>query len=266
MDERSKIFRVLLTLSLVLFAHEVCKAEIVSPARLTITDVIPGAFSVVWSVSEPATCSLNVFLDAEGITPYDGARIISESAEHFPAENIGVMKVRVAGLEPGSQYFFQTKTSFKRDGSVSLYPEGPPFIEVRTEESSTVVNDDVLAQEIVFGDGKLARGTLLLAKVDQASYPISGWAGDGLPDQWAAINTNNFYDKEEHVNLELQGGEDINLVLFAGCLRFVETQDVIPEETNGIQKLASKAILQNSTCQGLIPRSMPWIPLLLFDD
>ena len=265
MDKRLRIFPVLLTLCVALFAHGVCKAETISPARLTITDVTPRAFSVVWATSEPATCSLNVFLDANGTLPYAEAQIISESSEHFPAENIGVMKVRVVGLEPNSQYFFQTKTTFKRDGTVSLYPEGSPFIEVRTEESSIVVNNDVLAQEIIFGDGKFARGTLLLAQVDKASYPISGWAGDGLPDQWAAINTNNFYDKEEHVNLELEGGEVINLVLLVGCLRFAESQDIIPGETGGIQKLAVKAILLDSTCQGLIPKFMPWIPILLLD-
>ena len=264
-DETLRIFAILLIVWVVLFARGVCRAEIISPAHLTITDVTPRSFSVVWTSSEPATCSLNLFADAQGNTPYDEVQIISESSEHLPAETIGIMKVQVVGLKPDSQYFFQTKTIFKKNGAVSLYPEGPPFIEVRTEESSIFVNNDVLAQEITFGDGKSTLGTLLLAQVDKASYPISGWAGDGLPDQWAAINTNNFYDKEEHVNLELEGGEVINLVLLVGCLRFAESQDIIPGETGGIQKLAVKAILLDSTCQGLIPKFMPWIPILLLD-
>jgi hypothetical protein len=265
MEERSKIFRVLLTLSLVLLAHGVCKAEIFSPARLTITDVIPSAFSVVWSVSEPATCGLNVFRDAGGTAPYDGAQIVSESAEHFPAENIGVMKVRVAGLEPGSQYFFQTKTTFKKDGSVSLYPEGPPFMEVRTEESSIVVNNDVLALQISPPGGRSNLGILLIGMVDKASYPISGWTREGVPHNWAEIDTNNFYDKETHLNLELEGGEVINLTVLGGGSCFVETQDLVPEKTGGTQLLEVVASLPLSICNNLLLQSMPWIPLLLLN-
>ena len=265
MDER-KIFPILLSLCVVLFAHGVCKAEIISAARVTVTDVIPNAFSVVWATSEAATCSVNVFLDAEGTTPYDEAQIFSESSAHFPAEDIGVMKVRVIGLDPNSQYFFQTKTTFKRDGSVYLYPEGPPFVEVRTETSSIIVDNDILAQQINTPAGRSVLGTLLVAQVDKASYPISGWAGNGAGNNWAEINTNNFYDRETHVNLELEGGEVISLVLFGGCLHFVETQDIIPEENGEIQSLQVVATLPDFTCRDPRPRFMPWIPLLLLDD
>jgi len=173
------------------------------------------------------------------------------------------MKVRVTNLQPNSKYFFQTKTTYKSDDSVYLYPEGPPFIEAKTEESSIVVSNDVLAQHIIVSGGKLTRGTLLVAKVDKASYPITGWSGDGFRDQWAAVDTNNFYDQDEHINLELEGGEVINLIAFGGCLSFVETQDIIPEETGGIQALEVAAIFQGPACQRLISKFNPAIGILL---
>ena len=265
MEERLKLYSVFLTLCMLLFAHGMCGAEVISPAHLTITDVIPTAFSVVWTTSEPATCGLNVFLNAEGTAPYDGVQIISESSQHFPAENIGVMKVRVVGLEPGSQYFFQTKTTFKTDGSVSLYPESPPFIEARTEQSSIVVNNDVLVQQIKPPEGKSNLGTLLIGIVDKASYPISGWTREGVPHNWAEIDTNNFYDKDTHVNLELEGGEVINLTVLGGGLCFVETQDTVPEENGESQLLDVVASMPLSICNNLLFLSTPWIPLLLLE-
>jgi len=266
MKERLRIFSISLALCVVFFGQSVSEAGVFITDRLAVTDVTPVSFSVVWATSEPATCGLNVFLDAGGITPYTAAEIFSESAQHPPAEDIGVMKVRVLNLNPNTRYFFQTKTTFKKDGSVYLYPEGAPFIEVKTEASSIVVSNDVLAQQINTPGGRSELGTLLVAVVDKASYPISGWAGEGFSDnKWVAIDTNNFYDKETHVNLELEGGEVINLILLGGGLCFVETQDNVPEENGGIQSLEVPAILPDSTCQNLRLKFMPWIQILLLD-
>jgi len=69
MGERFRIFSISLALCFVLLAHGVGDTGVISTDRLEITDVTPRAFSVVWATSEPATCGLNVFLDAEGNTP-----------------------------------------------------------------------------------------------------------------------------------------------------------------------------------------------------
>ena len=266
MGTKVRIFSISLALCVILFAHGVSDAGLIVTDRLKVTDVTPVAFSVIWATSEPATCGLNVFLNAEGTTPYAEAEILSESSQHPPAEGIGVMKVRVSNLRKNTVYFFQTKTTFKNDGSVYLYPEGPPFIEIKTEESSIVVRNDILAQQIVAPGMKSVRGTLLIAQVDKASYPITGWAGDGIPVKWAAIDANNFYDKEKHVNLELEGGEVINLILLGGGSCFVETQDIVPEEKGVIQPLEVVATLPDSNCQNLQLEFMPWILLLLLDE
>ena len=261
-----KRYLAVLAVGLLLFLPCLSEASIIDTNSVWVTDVTPVQFSVVWGTSEPATGSVNVFSDADGTAPVADAVVHFKSADHPPAEDIGVMKTRMVNLKPNTQYFFQTKTTFKNDGTVFLYPEGPPFIEVRTEESSIIVLNDILTQQIIVDDGKSALGTLLIADVDNTSYPISGWTGDGVPDQWAPIDTNNFYDKEKHFNLELEGGEVINLMLFAGCLSFVETQDIIPEETGGIQPLKVTAILPDSDCLTVRPKALPWIPLLLLDD
>jgi len=209
---------------------------------LMVTDVTPVQFCVIWATSEPAFGWLNVFLDPEATTPYTEAVVISESAEHPPAEDIGVMKVKVVGLKPDTEYFFQTETIAKAENTIYL----SPIKRVRTEKASIIVRNDVLVHKVGIGENKPALGMLVIASVDKASYPVSGWVGHGVPDQWGAIDTNNFYDRETHVNLELEGGEVINLMLFGGSLGSVETQETVPEETGGIQSLEIAANLPDS--------------------
>jgi hypothetical protein len=156
------------------------------------------------------------------------------------------MKVRVTNLKPNTQYFFQINSTSKNSGSVFSYPDVPPYIEVTTEVGSVIVRNDVLAQQINMEDGTSTQGTLVIAEIDQASYPVTGWANDGVPEGWAAIDTNNFYDKDNHVNLELVGGEAITFIYFAGFMGSVETNDEVPTESGGIQQTAEALSLSGS--------------------
>ena len=234
---RLRIYFALLAVSLGLFVPGYSDASIIIADTIKITDVTPVHFSVVWATSEPATCSLDVFLDSEGKNPYTGASVASDSAKHPPAENIGVMKVQVVGLKPATSYFIRIRSVSKNDSSTHLYPTNPPFIEVKTEEFSSVVRNDVFAQQIGTAEGRSAEGTLVIAELDQASHPVTAWAGHGIPDGWAAIDMNNFYDKITHSNLELpaEGGEPVTLTLFCGSLGAVEVKETVPAETGSIQ-------------------------------
>jgi hypothetical protein len=235
-----------LALSLSLFIPGFSDASIIMADSVHVTDVTPVTFSVVWATSEPATCSLDVFVDADGTIPYTDAVVTSESAEHPPAEDIGVMKAKVVGLKPATHYFFRTRTISKNDNNVYLYPAGSPLIEVETEQESIIVQNDMVALKVSIGEDKPAPGTLVIASLDKATFPVSGWVGHGVPAQWAAINTNNFYDKTTHENLELDGGEAINLLVFAGLQGLVELQDTVPEKSGEVQALKLAATLPDS--------------------
>ncbi|UCD80396.1 MAG: fibronectin type III domain-containing protein [Desulfobacterales bacterium] len=207
---------------------------------LMVTDVTPVKFSVVWATSEPATAWVNVFLDADGTIPCAEAKVESESAEHPPAEELGVMKVQVGGLQPDTDYYFQIVSVSKTGNITYVSPSAAPFSpdhRVRTEKASRIVRNDVLVHKVSDSGDEPSAGMLVIASVAGASYPVSGWVGQGVPDRWAPIDANNFYDMQNHVNLELVGGEKINLTLFGGLLGFVEIQDTIPEETGGMQQL-----------------------------
>lgn len=218
--------------------------------RVMVTDVTPVQFCVVWATSEPASGWVDVFLDQEGKVPCMDAVVTFESTDHPPAEDFGVMKVRVTGLKPETEYFFRAKSTAKKNGTEYL----SPFNRVRTEKNSVIVRNDVLALKVSIGDNTPAPGTLVIASVEKASHPISGWVGGGVPEQWGAIDTNNFYDSDTSVNLELEGGEVINLTLLGGSLGSVEAQETVPEETGNMQALKISARL-------LDPQSVPIAPI-----
>lgn len=225
-------------LSVLVYAIGTSSAAVISGSMM-VTDVTPVQFCVVWGTTEPAFGTVNVFQDPVGTIPEPNAVASFESTNHPPAEDLGVMKVKVVGLKPDTEYFFQTETIVKSDNSVYL----SPIQSVKTEKSSVIVRNDVLALKTGIGNQNPAHGALIIASVDDASYSISCWVGDGVPDSWGAIDTNNFYDKQTHVNLELQGGETINLMLFGGSLGSFETQETVPPETGGMQSFKAAAIL-----------------------
>ena len=210
---------------------------------LVVTDVTPMQFCVVWGTTEPANATVNVFQDPAGQIPMAKAIVTFESRNYPPAEDIGVMKAKVMGLKPDTEYFFQTETILKSSNSVLL----SSIQSVKTEKSSIIVRNDVLAPKVSADGVEPALGMLVIAILEGASYPVSSWVADGMPEQWSALDTNNFYDKTTHVNLELQGGEIINLMLFGGSLGYAETQTIVPVKTGGIQSLEAVSLQLSSS-------------------
>jgi hypothetical protein len=209
---------------------------------LVVTDVTPVQFCVIWGTNEPASGWLDVFADREATIPLTQAVVKAESPAHPPAESIGVIKVKVVGLKPETEYFFCARTTLKTNGAVYVSPVN----RVKTEKVSVIVHNDVLIQKVNIAETDPAPGVVVIASVDGASYPVSGWVGDGVPGQYAAIDTNNFYSSQTHSNLELLGGEVINLTVFGGSLGSIQIQDTIPQETDGMQQL-SRAVSFEST-------------------
>ena len=242
----------LFVLSLALLVPSVCVAGIIDEGSVRVTDVTTVQFAVVWGTSEAATGTVKVFADADGNIPVSQALINLESSAHPPAEDMGVIKVRVSNLQANTSYFFQIESTTKAGGIVSRYPEVQPFMRVITEKITSVVHNDILAQQVSIGAGKSTQGTLVIATVEQASYPVTGWAGNGVPEGWVAIDMNNFYDKVTHTNLELVGdGEElITFTFFCGFMGSVVTEDTVPPESGEIQSVKVAATLPGDSSGG----------------
>jgi hypothetical protein len=231
-------------------------ASTLNVRNTTITDVTPTAFSVVWEANEPSTPSITVFDDA--FNDITGTLVITnESAEHPPAEDLGVMKVRVTGLVPDTQYYFQTVTVAKADGTSVIYPDNDN-IPVATTLTSVIVDNNLIFIQIFESDGiSVAHGTLLSAEVQGALHPVTGWQGDGIPDPYAYVDLNNLYGEATGENLELSGGEAITLRVFGGSSGTLLINGVLPDESGDAFKTLEGLTVEDQT---LSPGTPPLPP------
>jgi hypothetical protein len=195
--------------------------------HITVSDVTSEGFSVIWQVSEPSTCSLEVY-DEMG-TLLGNLEIVSESALYSPAEDIGVMKVTVSGLEANKTYGFQVLTISKADGLALFTPVYPQVLEVVTETADSVVDNDPIKQMIYDEDGSPADGALLVASVTGGDYPVTAWVGQDIAIPWARVDLNRVYSELTHENLQLLGGEELTLWSFGGQLgNYVNIEKIPP--------------------------------------
>ena len=201
-------------------------------SRLLITDVTPVSFSAIWISSESSTCSLRVF-DGQG-QQLTQLAMVSESAAHPPAEELGVMKVRVDGLGLDTAYSVQTVTTSKADGKVTVYPDQP--LSVHTEKSAAPIDNSVLVRQIFAKNGANADGALLVIKVAGSSSPVTGWVGqyEWPPSPWAPADLSNVYSAVTHTPLEVRGGESMGVEGYGGKLGYALLQETVPTPTQDV--------------------------------
>ncbi|MEJ2430627.1 MAG: hypothetical protein P8075_17170, partial [Deltaproteobacteria bacterium] len=196
--------------------------------HVTVTDVTPTGFSVIWQVTEPSLCYLVIY-DESG-THLSDIEIVSESALHPPAEDNGVMKVRVSGLEASKTYRLRTLTMSKQSGLILVAPY-PQQLEILTELDTTLVVNDSIRQEIYDEEGDPAEGTLLVASVAGGTHPITAWVGDSIASPWALVDLGRLFSSETHNNIRLRGGEQLALWSFGGQLgNTINIQEITPPD------------------------------------
>jgi len=236
MKARTRQRVVLLVLFIVAALPGMAYGDFPDVSHVMVTDVTTRSFSVVWAASEASTASLAVYEDDVG-TPAAGAVITPHptgsgddairTAIITAAENNGVMKVMVTGLEPDTTYYFMTVTTSKSTGDTTYDPSTAPFTPVTTE-SETVrtyksgedvlpFSNDLIIEACYLDDGVTpADGTLLLATLEGGNYPITSFVGDGIEPPYAIIDLNNVFSREAHENLDLSSGENLTLLNFRG--------------------------------------------------
>jgi hypothetical protein len=224
MKANTFLFPIIFSLMFFLISPSHGLAGIPESHHVMVTDVSPVSFSVIWASSEASTSGLNVFLDEGGSVPASDITIVSQPVDSgdmsiaTAAEDNGVMKVRVSGLEPDTAYYFQTVTTSKSSSDVTYYPESAPMIGVTTAKEivRTEVNadlevpfiNDLIVQECMLPDGVTpATGTLVVANVEGGYFPVSNFVGDGVVSPQCYVDLNNIFDALTYENKPLYGGE-----------------------------------------------------------
>jgi hypothetical protein len=210
---------------------------------VTVSDVTPVSFSVIWKSDIASTSDLNVFTDSAGTTPVAGATIESQPVENgdagiaAAAEDIGVMKVRVSGLTANTTYYFQTKTTEKGGFDETHFPTAAPLPEVTTA-AEVVRSHMVDGAEVPFSNDLIlfdcdVAGALLVADVAGSDYPVSGFAGDGVAGSLAYVDLNNVFSFGS--TLPLNGGEYVELTKFKGIQGIESSDHWLPENSQMAQ-------------------------------
>lgn len=211
------------------------QADMPSVTDITVVDVTPRAFSVIWAASEASTGDLDVYMDAAGTEEAEGVVIEahplkgSDASIATSAENLGIMKVRVSGLDPGETYYYRTVTISKSTAQTRYSPSSGAYPSVTAEVATTkdrldgadllpIINDSIVFEVYEPDMVTPATGALLLVWVSGADYPLSTIVGDGIDPPYALVDLNNLYDASSHTNMELFGGEVVSLTQFRGAL------------------------------------------------
>lgn len=219
-------------LLLVLFNVQPSKAGVPEVANLFVTDVTTVSFSVIWASSEASTADLEVFSDINGSTSPAGINIIphpvgsGDQLIRAAAEDNGVMKVMVTGLEADTTYYFRTVTTSKSTTETSIYPENE-LMSVATENQTArthsdggsvqFFSNDMIIEPCYLADGVTpAEGTLLVGTAAGGHYPITSFVGDGVALPYARIDLNNIFGRDSNRNFSLAEGQNLTLVNFRG--------------------------------------------------
>jgi hypothetical protein len=270
----------LLALAVVLGAVSPTAALPPAVQSITVSDVTPRGFSVVWLATPGAQPSLRVFE-----APSCEVLVASVALEVWPslggaadvgtaASARGVMKVRVSGLAPDTEYCVQTTTRVGADVTVApLEPlgartasrtakgrdDGGPGLEPRA--------NDLMRFDVVLSPSSIgSSGLLLLARVEGASSPISAFIGDGVdddanpatPTSRVLLDLNNLYAGAPAETLDLlgDGTEGLTFLELGGPERVVPVHArLVPPDRNLSEvgdPLPCAAQAAGGSCDGLL--------------
>lgn len=190
--------------------------------EISVSDVTTRSFSVAWltSASEPSTGTLNVY-SAPDCTAEVGGIVVNSRG----ADTTGVIQVTVTGLIPDTAYCYQTVTTSRSTSETTIAPIPPGIVTterqtVRTYTQGTEIlpfSNDLLYHPVFRFDGTAGAGGVLMVSVDGGSYPVSAWVGDnGILAPHTLIDLNNLFRADTRENINLAGGERINMLELRG--------------------------------------------------
>jgi len=199
--------------------------------KVLITDVSDRSFSLIYTSNEPGDSNLAVYSDPEGLNkvpnynvvtyPVNTGTILVLTQNQFEAKQqiidkakaLGVVKVAVTGLNPDSQYYVKygfmsgvsQESTLCPDSGVLFCPESNNvLVSVKTNKQQTR-NHQVAGIDIIFTNDnlffyneKIVLGELIVLAVENTRYPITVFAGDGMPLPYIQFDMNNIttYDQQ----------------------------------------------------------------------
>jgi hypothetical protein len=170
---------------------------------LVVADLSDRSFSVIWVANEAVETTVRVYTDAEGLSEITGGlTITSESTDHAPASDIGIVRIRVAELPEDTTVYIQGVSTSVATRELLEHPAAAPFIPVttalgldrRNALGEPIANDLVSIEVSRSGTENLAQGTLVLMEIAGAASPLSSFTGEGIEQPDALFDLNRAID------------------------------------------------------------------------
>ncbi|MFL0805493.1 MAG: thrombospondin type 3 repeat-containing protein [Agarilytica sp.] len=205
-----------------------------------VADVSARSFTVNWQAVEAASPNIEIYSDVLGassiaglvVTPsytYSNNTTLSEMAEQA-----GVMRVRVSGLQPDTVYFFRLSTTPDSSGEAELFPVlGDALPSIRTKPYSPAHSNESLIVDALLEDGiTAASGSIAILSVESSTTPISFMVGDGAGSNGSILNLTNLFDSSLELHRAILGGEQASVRIMGGFNGEDVRQGVLP--VNGL--------------------------------
>ncbi len=190
--------------ALLLFGHGAAYGQL-QMAHVTITDVTPSGFSVLWQASTAATPALRIFSDAAGtnditsrfeLTPFalrgGDPTLQSDYDQDEYRRSLrgllqarGLLRIMAHGGAPGTTYYVKALSI----GAQETVSSGLLPVTLATETGFQAE-----ARQLLVSIAGAENGSLLVyASHPEASYPVSGCAGDGGTAGSVYLDLTNLY-------------------------------------------------------------------------
>jgi len=236
---------------------------------LTVTDVTPRSFQLVWLSSDPATPALRLFEAPACVNEIFTADVVpfpTRTGNSFvvsAAQQKGVLVARASGLSPDTDYCVETVTTSLFSGLATTAPAQPLIVRTarKTTRSRAAIpgdpNESAFANDLttirITRSDPNARtdGALVLMRVSGALAPLTSFVGDGVDDDTdpntptglALFDLNNLYSETTFESLDLTGDgtEDLSARVLGGPEGFISVHSRIVPQDHGLNELAAPA-------------------------
>lgn len=200
--------------------------------NVSVVNVTPTGFSIIWSSANPETPGISVFSDAGGVTNLAGKlrvefypmhtgdplatnsydRRLKQAAIRQKTQVQGQVEVRILGGKPRTTYFYRLQAS--NAGQTTNYPVSGPLPSVTTAaENSFVVQSRQLVASLPGAD---PAGTIVTLRTTNTPSVLASVAGDGVPGNQVFFSVTDLIDSLGQTNYLPLGDQEFTVQLGGG--------------------------------------------------